>query len=868
MIYFVLWWFIIELLGWLAFPLAMRVLKFLPDRGYIFSKSLGLLITSYLLWLGASTRFLYNDTGGIIFSILILAGLSAWCLRRHLTIETIRNFLREKQRLVLTTELLFGLSFAIWTLLRAYAPYKIMSTGGEKFMEIAFLNSILNSKQFPPLDPWLSGFSISYYYFGYIMMAMITRLSGAPAGIGFDLYDALLFALTAIGAFGVVYNLTASRQTQSDHASSARAIRFGLVGTLCVAVLGNWEGVLEALYSKKALPESFWKWINIPDLLGAPANGTWYPGSGGGWWWWRASRVLQDLDLDYQPVPVSPISEFPFFSFILGDNHPHVLALPFVFLAIMLAFHIFRSVLHHQPLEENEIFTFSEKPVRWYNLVKSWRIDGVFFLISALVLGGLAFLNTWDFPIYLGLLLLAYGSGLYLQEKHFSLSLLLRTALLGAGLMISSISLYLFFYLSFSSQAAGILPYIFPPTRLPQYLVMFGTFFVILAGFLGAYFFSRRDRLFNWRKELIFTFRNWLWVILVSIVLFFLLLFIAILTLSARADSTQALNPVLQAALGGRSIPETLKAVLSARLRDPWLFLCLSALLGLLISHLINYTAARTPSQNEPSGSKSAETSDTDIFVFLLIFTGLLLTFTTEFLYLRDSFGYRMNTIFKFYYQAWIMLGCASAYAIGWFANPGKQFLPSILRITLQGFSLVFILAGMVYSFMAFYSRVNGFLSIPNLDGASEFAQNNPEDWAVIQWLRQNALKKDPVPVLLEAPGTSYTYEGRISAFTGIPAVLGWAVHESQWRGNYEEQGKREPDIATIYTTSDVTLTLELLRKWKVNYVILGQAEYNYIQRQCQDATRRCNMTTVLRKFEQALQPVFTQGSTILYQVP
>ncbi len=103
--------------------------------------------------------------------------------------------------------MLFTLALVGWALLRAYAPFKIDSAGGEKFMETAFQNAILRSEHFPPLDPWLSGFGISYYYFGYVMMAMLTRLSGAVSGVAFDLYDSLLFALTLIGSFGVVYNL-------------------------------------------------------------------------------------------------------------------------------------------------------------------------------------------------------------------------------------------------------------------------------------------------------------------------------------------------------------------------------------------------------------------------------------------------------------------------------------------------------------------------------------------------------------------------------------------------------------------------------------------------------------------------------------
>ena len=163
-----------------------------------------------------------------------------------------------------------------------------------------------------------------------------------------------------------------------------------------------------------------------------------------------------------------------------------------------------------------------------------------------------------------------------------------------------------------------------------------------------------------------------------------------------------------------------------------------------------------------------------------------------------------------------------------------------------------------------------------NLDGASSIAMNNPDDWAAIQWLDANAGQGMPsgsVPVILEAPsvppaGGSYHYEGRISTFTGFPAVLGWAVHESQWRGNYDEQAKREPDIATIYTTSDVQVTLDLLHKWDVSYVILGSPEMAYIQRLCAQPEMGCNTSAALRKFSLALQPVFSIGQVTVYKVP
>ena len=175
MIYVLIWWLIIQALGWLALPLTLWIFRWLPERGYALSKTFGLLLVSYILWLGASTRFLNNNLGGILAAILILAAISTWIYyRRFPTVGfSLADFLRQNKRMILVVEVLFTLAFIAWAILRAYAPDKIMNAGGEKFMEIAFLNAILNSQHFPPLDPWLSGFAISYYYFGYVMMALV-----------------------------------------------------------------------------------------------------------------------------------------------------------------------------------------------------------------------------------------------------------------------------------------------------------------------------------------------------------------------------------------------------------------------------------------------------------------------------------------------------------------------------------------------------------------------------------------------------------------------------------------------------------------------------------------------------------------------
>jgi len=881
MIQILVWWMIMQLLGWIAFPTAMRIFRWLPDRGYTFSKALGLLLISYILWIGASTGLLRNDLGGMLLSIFLLAGISAWFYFRYKgnLLPRIRTFLGEKWKLVLAVEILFILALVGWALLRAYAPYKIEPSGGEKFMEIAFQNAILRSEHFPPLDPWLSGFAISYYYFGYVMMALLTRLSGALPGVGFDLYDALLFALSLIGAFGVVYNLVAftlKSRHRSDKAvpPEGPALAAGVLGGLMVTVMGNLEGVLESLHASGVLPDSFWRWIDIPELAKAPVINTWYPGEMF-IWWWRASRVLADKTFAGVNIGVQPIDEFPFFSFLLGDNHPHVLALPFVLLAIGVAFNLFlRQINKAEFPSTNESNVSNPGSSRqWWNPAGfTLDNDWLLFIFSALVLGSLGFLNTWDLPIYLGLVVLAYGLGTVMVKGRLDRDTIIRSIVLGLGLGVLSGFLYVFFYLSFSSQAAGILPYVFPPTRLPQYLVMFGTFIFLLACFLMIYLIKRSKE----NAGLLRSALNWWWRIL----LICIGLFIVILLLIALVLSLQKLLPnstmvtTVQSVLGGLTLRQAFSASVTARLRDPWLLLMDSALLALVVANLGSLLHRRSKTEDEGTVDESkSHTFGSDPFVFLLIFTGLALTLIVEFVYLRDSFGVRMNTVFKFYYQAWVMLGCASAYGVWWVLDRLEK--PASRLLFLLG-AIIVIGLGMIYPIMAIPSRAADFTKSANLDGTSTIAGHNPDDWAAIQWLDANALEgvsADGVPVILEAPsvppgGGSYTYEGRISAFTGFPTMLGWAVHESQWRGNYDEQGKREPDIATIYTTSDAQTTLDLLHKWDISYVILGNPELNYIQSLCSQPERGCTLGTALRKFDRVLQPVFNQGQVTIYKVP
>jgi uncharacterized membrane protein len=132
----------------------------------------------------------------------------------------------------------------------------------------------------------------------------------------------------------------------------------------------------------------------------------------------------------------------------------------------------------------------------------------------------------------------------------------------------------------------------------------------------------------------------------------------------------------------------------------------------------------------------------------------------------------------------------------------------------------------MVYPVLGNYSRAGHFDPEPTLDGTAYLAESQADDYAATAWLNEYVAG---APTILEAPGnsgSSYVYEGRVSTLTGLPTLLGWAGHESQWRGSYAVQSEREPDIEAIYgEVSDMEGTQALLEEYGVSYVYVGPLE-------------------------------------------
>lgn len=826
MIHFLTWYLTLTILGALTFPLVYRLFPAFADRGYSLSRATGMLIWGYAFWMLTSLGIAQNNIGGLMLGLAVLIALSLWASQRGDGLRSPLAWLKANLRLVFSVEILFLLSFALIALLRAANPDAL---GTEKPMELAFINAILRSPTFPPRDPWLSGYAISYYHFGFIMTAMLAKLTATAGSIAFNLMTALVFALSAIGAYGILYNLQSSDFRLQTSDDSQRPSRFNfhlsaLLAPLFLLLVSNFEGFLAIIHQAKLFWPSdsskfnFWIWLDMKELSQNPATLTPIPERF--WWWWRASRVIQDYDLlgKFRET----IDEFPFFSYLLGDLHPHVLSMPFALLAVAIALNIFLGGWRG----ETKIFKFR------------FHLNPLGLFSVALVLGGLAFLNTWDILIAAALIASAYVlSRAY--EDGWSWSRLEDFLYFGLLTGVAAILLYLPFYLGFASQAGGILPNLINPTRGAHLWVMFGT--LLLPIFFWMIYLWRSEKApANWKSG---------FILALGLPLFLWLFSWFTAWIISRVNPGLAM-PFLDSQ-GLSSLGELFAAATSRRLEyiagALTLLFVTGGSLSLLFSPHLSSPARGRGTDSPPVLRGELEGGFSTSFILLLTLLGSLLVLAPEYFYLRDNFGTRMNTIFKFYYQAWLLWSLAAAYGAASLLQKLRGGWDWVHRIGLA----LLLIAGLVYPVFGIISKTSGLSPADwTLDGAAHITRGNPDEAAAIGWLQ-----RAPDGVILEAVGGSYTGYARISTNSGLPTVLGWPGHESQWRGGYAEMGSRRQDIELIYTASDWHTTKALLDQYQVRYVVVGLLE-------------KSTYLVDEAKLQRYLEPVFSLGEITIYLVP
>ena len=779
-----IWWLLTaEAIGLAAFPLAFFLFPRLTDGGYSVSKPLGLLLVGYLSWILSVLHILPSVRFSILALLLVMGGLSGWYVWRHR--QQFKEFVLAQRKAIIAAEAIFLVFLIGWAIYRAYDP-AIDHT--EQPMDFAFLNASIRSDVGSPEDPWLRGHPISYYYFGYWMMGNVSEVTGITSSISYNLSLALIPAMVAMGVFGLVYNLVSAEGSRWRY-----ALVGGLAAALMVSVVANLEGVLEFMRANGMRSQGFWDWLRIKGMETPPGEMTqsWAPQEF--WWWFRASRVINAFDggqeLDFT------IQEFPFFSFMLGDLHPHVMSLPFVVLFLALCWNFFKTPFH----------TLRALDARGYLSI----------LTIVFVLGGLAFTNMWDLPTFWALFLgLAAVKSYQAGDGRFR-TIVRDVAPIGFVLLALVLILYIPYFLTFRGGISGILP-VDIATRPVHTFIVWGVFLVAVTPFIVGVFWQTTVRE-DWRR-----------------------LTLAGLAVGFMPYVTWALMHLL---MNGGTISDLVVRF--------FLVLPFAALISMAV-----FSALWLAKEEGEAGK---------VFALLLSALGLLLITGPELLFVKDSFGTRMNTVFKLYYQAWILLAIASGFAIYYWSSirgetsekeeddseyKGVSGWKRSLTTLWAGVFIVLVAGSLYYAPAAAVSKGNWFDGEANLDGLAFVAQRSEAEYEAIEFLKKDA---DKDSAMVEAVGEWFD-NGLISRSTGIPTVFNWPGHEVQWRGSAAPFDGREQDVARIYQSPDVEEAKTLLAKYDVDYVYVGPRE---IEKYGTDG---------LDKFSSFMEAVFSQGDVVIYR--
>jgi len=342
-------WFSIFTIGLVFYPLTASILKKFNDKGWLFSKIIGISISSWLIWLLSYLKILpYTKLNCYIFIILfalinygIFLKFNIKKLKEHLNLKFIKN--------ILISELIFIICLSFWTYIKGFSPEIDYYT--EDFMDYGYMNSLMNSKYMPTEDIWFSGNKINYYYFGQYISGYICNISGITASQGYNLIIALIAALTFVLPCSIGYNLFKDKFNSKN--SKAKII-IPIIVSLLIGLSTSLAG---------SLHYPLYKWFSFENTNYTYVDETRYIG--------------------YKPdTNDKTATEVPVYSAIVGNLHAHYIDLIFSLTMLALLVQFFVQI-------EN-----SEK-----NKYKSFNYYARFAII-ALILGIQKMTNYWDFPIY------------------------------------------------------------------------------------------------------------------------------------------------------------------------------------------------------------------------------------------------------------------------------------------------------------------------------------------------------------------------------------------------------------------------------------------------------------------------------------
>jgi YYY domain-containing protein len=572
----------------------------------------------------------------------------------------------------------------------------------------------MRSDGMPPQDPWMAGEIFNYYYFGYLMFADIGRLSGLPTNISYNLCVMTAGGLAFSEVAAVVWGLT-------------RRLPFAVLAGAMSAFLGNLDGFLQ--------------W--------------WEKGGFNQFDYWRSSRVVEVI---YgEPGGEKSINEFPYFTTIHGDLHPHFIVLPITVMLLALLIDPDRRPLGGKP-----------------RLADLWVVGPVAFFFASCIA-----ISTWELPVGAMMIFL-------LLQRDLPLRPVISWGRIGVAAMVAvivaaGIAFYLPFYLHFEPPQGGVGMRL-ASTSLLQFFVVFGAFLTPV-GFFLAHEVGGKVKIEAEQLHAL----GALGVVLIGVAYF----------------AGNGVFPVLALMAGG----------------------------ALFCAYSSDEREQRT--------------------AMLLVLGAAAALMACELVFIRDPYGeklYRMNTVFKLYFQSWLLLCVAAPWCLARVLDARR--VPQNARWVAATACGALLVASCAYPVGITTTRITYRPIPPTLDGTEYLEREHPEDFAAIDWLRNNV---EGLPVILEATGNPYSYYARFSSNVGLPTVMGWANHEGLWRDHEQEVMRRYADVGRIYNAATLAEVQELLDRYQVKYIAVGELE------------RKDYQAAGLAKFAE-LKKVFERGNTAIYE--
>ncbi len=868
-----LWWLLwLQLAAVAVLPWTTLLFSRLPDAGYGLSKIIGLLAVGLGVWLTISWGLADYGRDLVWWWFAGLGGLGLALWGRHA--ERMSELWSRHRSSWLASELVFLAVFGLALWMRSANPDLWEAyLGGEKPMELAYLTAIARSPELPAIDPWFAGGFMNYYYFGWFLITVPMRALRVLPEVAFNLGVATYAALTATVAFGVVHNLVAlsRRRWARVHDSDASnvSVHAGLAGVLLLVGIGNLDAI--RLHYDRLEQVNEWE-----AGTGTPVIGHIVTFLGGSWaWatgtplprfdWWAPSRVNSG-NVD--------ITEFPYFTFLFGDLHPHLMGMAFVGLAVALALAYLaasqagdrgRSLVLAGSLG---LITAVVRTVNTWDLPSVTIVAATALIIGRLVapatvsrdddrrrrglaiLGGSVALaagfSTFGGPggaVLTGLLLVggvAMLAGWTPPAVRQGLLSILGHALVAVGVHVLVLWPFLRSNETFDTGLQGAVD----GSPLGDFVVHWGIFLVLAAGLAGALAVDLRRRARMGEPT------------------------------PAPLPASVWSSPAWQATWLALA---TGAVLLTGRLGTGAATI---SVLGVIVFGYFLLVEVRRESLDLGRIVASG------LFVLGFGIAGGVDVITVE----NDI--ERMNTVFKFWLQAWQYFALAGGFAL-WQVGRVLADRPVVVsrtgypdrvelhparpwRLNLWALTVgALLLAGLAYPLLATRTRLETrFAQIPvTLDGLAYLDSdptivrpdpNDPgrevtvaiaEDLPLIEWLRANVAG---TPTLVEWAGSGYDWNARMAVHTGMPTVLGWDWHQKQQRWTFQPMiDSRLQAVRDLYTAGDQGAITDFLRGYDVAYVIVGTQERRF-------ATP--DALTALATHP-ALEPVFRSGANVIYAV-